>query len=135
MDAHENRTKEKPRVRAQKKYVVLFVIAFVLFAGVLLCLNEFTDMVRLANDPLDDAQLPGAEFFVGIGLLLGGFGTLAVFTICWNGCLGVSIFLVCKKGDQPRWLWLASLILAIVNGASVVPMTVMAVIVGKWFFA
>jgi hypothetical protein len=134
MDAHENRTKETPRARARWKHVALFVIACVLFAGVLFCLDTFTDLVRLANDPLDDAQLPGAEFFVGIVLLLTGFAGLVGFILCWDGCLAVSIFLVCKKGDQPRWLWLASLILAIVNGASVVPMTVMAVIVGKWFF-
>ncbi len=135
MDTHENMTMGTPRVRAQKKYVVLFVIACVLFAGVLLCLNEFTDMVRLANDPLDDAQLPGAEFFVGIGLLLGGFGTLAVFTICWSGCQIMSAVLVSIREDKPRWMWVASLILAILNGVSVIPMAVMAVIVAKWFFA
>lgn len=135
MDTHENMTMGTPRVRAQKKYVVLFVIACVLFAGVLLCLNEFTDMVRLANDPLDDAQLPGAEFFVGVGLLLVGYALIAVFSVCWSGCQAMSIILVCKKGNKPRWMWMASLILAILNGVSVIPMAVMAVIVAKWFFA
>lgn len=135
MDTHENMTMGTPRVRAQKKYVVLFVIACVLFAGVLLCLNEFTDLVRLANDPLDDAQLPGAEFFVGIVLLLGGFDMLAVFTICWSGCQIMSAVLVSIREDKPRWMWVASLILAILNGVSVIPMAVMAVIVAKWFFA
>lgn len=132
MDHQDTLTSVKPAIK--KSHIILLVIACMLLVATLLCVREFTDLVRLANDPLDDAQLPGAEFFVGIGLLLVGYYVFACFFFCWSGGQVISGFLVSVKEDKPRWLWVVSLILTVLNAACAIGMAVMVVMVGKWFF-
>ena len=132
MDHQDTLTSVKLAIK--KSHIILLVIACMLLVATLLCVREFTDLVRLANDPLDDAQLPGAEFFVGIGLLLVGYYVFACFFFCWSGGQVISGFLVSVKEDKPRWLWVVSLILTVLNAACAIGMAVMVVMVGKWFF-
>ncbi len=118
-----------PPVKAQTKHIVLFVIACVLLAGTLLCLYGFADLAMISDEPIVDAQLPGGEFFLGLMLLLAGYAVVSGFAVCWGGGQVISALLAMDKGNKPRWLWVASLALTIVN------VICLAFMLGIWIWA
>lgn len=137
MDIHENLTMENAPARAQRKHVVLFVIACVMMAGLLFfflpALLELLTETSSAPSESVESQLPGGEVLAGVLvaaayamaelILLVGFG------LCWGLGQVVSALLAMDKRNKPRWLWAASLALAVANGA------VLVVMAGIWFLA
>lgn len=137
MDIHENLTMENAPVRAQRKHVVLFVIACVLMAGLLFffmpaLIGLLTETPSAPSESVE-SQLPGGEVLAGVLvaaayamaelILLVGFG------LCWGLGQVVSALLAMDRKNKPRWLWASSLALAVANGAALVVMA------GIWFLA
>ena len=134
MDTHENLTMENAPVRAQRKHIVLFVIACVLMAGMLSCLVEFAEL-RAYEPPEEsvESQLPGGEILAGVvvaaAFALAEVMTVGGFAVCCVGGGVISALLAMDKKNKPTWLWVASLALAAANGAALVVMA------GIWFLA
>lgn len=131
MDTHENMTMGTPRVRAQKKYVVLFVIACVLLA-VSAVLALFLFSVHLdppqVGDPEGDPLATGALLLVGVAYGMAVLIALALFVINWLCGTVIMALLAMERGNKPTWLWVASLTVALVGllPAVLVAMTVAA---------
>ena len=133
MDTHEILTPMGTSVKAQKKHIVLFVIACILLVGTVFCTLAFREIM----EPIDTSEsvespLPGGEIVAGLAIMaaytLAKLILLVGFFICWGGGQVISALLAMSKGDKPRWLWVASLVLAWVNVACV------AVMIGIGFF-
>lgn len=129
MDMSENLNQALPPVKAEKKHVILFAIACVLLA-VSLFFAVFLISVHL--DP-PEAQSPGGDpLAMGVLLLAGAAYGMAVlialvlFVIHWLGGVVIMALLVLERGNKPRWLWAASLTVALV---SLLPAALVAVAV------
>lgn len=133
MDMGEHSNQVLPPVKAEKKHIVLFVIACVLMAGMLSCLVEFAEL--RANEPPEESvesQLPGGEILAGVvaaaafalaeAMMVGGFA------VCCVGGGVISALLAMDRKNKPRWLWISSLAMTAANGAA------LAVMAGVWFF-
>ena len=119
-------------VKAEKKHIVLFVIACVLMAGMLSCLVEFAEL-RAYEPPEEsvESQLPGGEILAGVvaaaafalaeAMMVGGFA------VCCVGGGVISALLAMDRKNKPRWLWISSLAMTAANGAA------LAVMMGVWF--
>lgn len=137
MDIHENLTMENAPARAQRKHVVLFVIACVMMAGLLFfflpALLELLTETPSAPSESVESQLPGGEVLAGVlvaaAYAMADLILLVGFGLCWGLGQVVSALLAMDKRNKPRWLWAASLALAVANGA------VLVVMAGIWFLA
>ena len=121
MDLNENLNQVVPPVKAEKKHIVLFVIACVLMAGMLSCLVEFAEL-RAYEPPEEsvESQLPGGEILAGVvtaaafalaeAMMVGGFA------VCCVGGGVISALLAMDRKNKPKWLWGASLGLVILFG-------------------
>lgn len=133
MDTNEKLDRIMPPVKAEKKHIVLFVIACVLMAGMLSCLVEFAEL-RAYEPPEEsvESQLPGGEILAGVvaaaafalaeAMMVGGFA------VCCVGGGVISALLAMERRNKPRWLWISSLAMTAANGAA------LAVMAGIWFF-
>ena len=134
MDTNETVTVEVPPARAQRKHLVLFVIACVLMAGMLSCLVEFAEL-RAYETPEEsgESQLPGGEILAGVVVAatfaLAEAMTVGGFAVCCVGGGVISVLLAMDRKNKPTWLWAVSLALAAANGAALVVMA------GIWFLA
>ena len=132
MDTNEILTQNLPPVKALKKHIVLFVIACVLLVGTLLCLYGFADLAILSkpSEPVEP-QLPGGEILAG-ALVAAAYAlaeamTVGGFAVCWVGGGVISALLAMDIQNKPKWLRVASLVLALVYLAALL------VMLGLWF--
>ena len=114
-------------VKAEKKHIVLFVIACVLLvvSAVLACflMAVHLDPPQVENpegDPLAIGALLLAEAAYGMAMLI----ALALFVINWLCGMVIMALLAMERGNKPRWLWVASLTLALVGLLLAVPVAV-----------
>jgi lipoprotein signal peptidase len=129
MDTHENMTMGTPRVRAQKKYVVLFVIACVLLAvsAVLACflMAAHLDPPQVEN-PEGDPLAIGALLLAGVAYGMAMLIAQGLFVINWLCGMVIMALLAMERRNKPKWLWVASLTVALV---SLLPAVMVAVAV------
>lgn len=120
-------------VKAEKKHIVLFVIACVLLAvsAVLAC---FLMAVHL--DPPQVETPEGDPLAIGALLLAGAAYGIAVlialdlFVINWLCGTVIMALLVMERGNKPRWLWVASLTVALVGLLPAVTVGVVMMVAG-----
>ena len=119
MDMNENLNQVVPPVKAEKKHIVLFVIACVLLAvsAVLACF-----LIAVHLDPPQVETPEGNPLAIGALLLAGaayGMAMLiaqALFVINWLCGMVIMALLAMERRNKPKWLWGASLGLVILFG-------------------
>ena len=119
MDMNENLNQVVPPVKAEKKHIVLFVIACVLLAvsAVLACF-----LIAAHLDPPQVETPEGDPLAIGALLLAGaayGMAMLiaqALFVINWLCGMVIMALLAMERRNKPKWLWGASLGLVILFG-------------------
>ena len=120
-------------VKAERKHIVLFVVACVLLAGTLSSLIGFAELRMQPAPPSGsvESQLPGGEILAGAlvaaAYALAEVMTVGGFAVCWVGGGVISVLLAIDRKNKPRWLWVASLVLATAHVAA------LAVMMGVWF--
>ena len=129
-----NMTPSTPPVKAQKKHIVLLILAGLLL---LISLSGAMDLAEAILCPVDSA--PPSEDGVGmswvgtlLGEVVGGFALFVLFTAvipCW--CMGtvISALLAMNRSDKPKWLWVTSL------GAAVAFGLIAAGLIAAWILA
>ena len=133
MVTHENVNSTAMPVRARKKHMVLFVIACILLGGTVFCTVSFWGIMEpVESSGAVESQLPGGEIVAGL-LVAAAFALaklilLVGFFFCWGGGQVISALLAMNKEDKPRWMWVASLVLAWVNVACA------AAVISIWLF-
>ena len=127
MDMNENLNQVVPPVKAKKKHIVLFVIACVLLAvsAVLACflMAAHLDPPQVET-PEGDPLAIGALLLVGVAYGMAMLIALALFVINWLCGMVIMALLAMERGNKPRWLWVASLTLALVGLLLAVPVAV-----------
>ena len=119
MDMNENLNQVVPPVKAEKKHIVLFVIACVLLAvsAVLAC---FLMAVHLdppqVETPEGDPLAIGALLLAGAAYGMAMLIALALFVVNWLCGMVIMALLAMERGNKPKWLWGASLGLVILFG-------------------
>ena len=118
MDMNENLNQVVPPVKAEKKHIVLFVIACVLLAvsAVLACflMAAHLDPPQVETpegDPLAIGALLLAGAAYGIAVLI----ALALFVVNWLCGMVIMALLAMERENKPGWLWAASLTVALVG--------------------
>ncbi len=116
----------------KKRHVVLLILSCVLL---LISLSGAWDLAEVFLLP--DAPTPPSDqgtgmgwFGVFLGEVLRGFGLfvlLAAVIPCWGLGTVIAVLLTMNKQDKPKWLWVASLVLALVYLAA------MLVMLALWF--
>ena len=119
MDTNEKLDRIMPPVKAEKKHIVLFVIACVLLAvsAVLACFLmavhlDPTQVETPEGDPLAIGALLLAGAAFGIAVLI----AVALFVINWLCGMAIMDLLAMERRNKPKWLWGASLGLVILFG-------------------
>jgi hypothetical protein len=114
-------------VKAEKKHIVLFVIACVLLvvSTVLAC---FLMAVHLdppqVETPEGDPLAIGALLLAGVAYGMAVLMAQALFVINWLGGMVIMTLLAMERGNKPKRLWVASLTVALV---SLLPAVIVAV--------
>ena len=118
MDMNENLNQVVPPVKAKKKHIVLFVIACVLLAvsAVLACflMAAHLDPPQVET-PEGDPLAIGALLLVGVAYGMAMLIAQALFVINWLCGMVIMALLAMERGNKPRWLWVASLTVALVG--------------------
>ena len=118
-----NPTQPSIPVKAQTKHIVLFVVACIFLVGALASLSFpaiLMPPVELPSDSSEpvDEPLPGAIIIgvmvMGMAYAFVGFVAMVIFFICWGGGQVISALLAMDRQNTPKWLWVASLVLALV---------------------
>ena len=115
-------TIKKPKVRAQKKHVILFVIAcLILVVGALVYVGGLVGWTgsvfdQFADVDVSESELPGLAALLLLlavpAMLYAGILVMTVIsTVFWIAGLIVSGILVFRKKALPTWMWVLSLIL------------------------
>lgn len=110
--------------RPQGNHLTVFVVALILLALGVLCLFgpailfSSGDGSSGASPGETEPALPGAEV-IGILAVIFVFAAVGVISFILSGAfllvgLCLSVSLVMKKKDEPRWLWIASLVLTVI---------------------
>ena len=116
----ESRSVNLP-VKAQRKHVVLLILAGVLL---LISLSGAWDLVEVfllpetSSPPADEGTGMGLSVAL-LGVVLEGFALfvlLAAVIPCWGLGAVIAVLLAMNKQDKPKWLWVASLGLAVAFG-------------------
>ena len=117
----EQLTPEKPKMRAQKKHIVLFVISCMILVvsilGLILALMSLQDSMPTLPEASgsSDAALPGAEILgVFVFMLAYVVATMFILLLCafaWGLGMILSARLAFCKHDKPKWLWVCSCVL------------------------
>ena len=112
MDVNENLKQVLPPVKAERKHIVLFVIACVLLVIATLCacfmLSTVLDPLQLA-DPEGDPLATGAVLLVGMAFVVAMGIVRIVFFVSWLTGAVIMVLLAVNRGNKPKWLWVASL--------------------------
>ena len=112
MDRNEHSNPVLPPVKAEKKHIVLFVIACVLLAvsAVLACF-----LIAAHLDPPQVETPEGDPLAIGALLLAGAAYGMAMliaqglFVINWLCGMVIMVLLAMERENKPKWLWVASL--------------------------
>ena len=119
MDTNEKLDRIMPPVKAEKKHIVLFVIACVLLAvsAVLACflMAAYLDPPQVET-PEGDPLAIGALLLAGVAYGMAMFIALALFVINWLCGMVIMALLAMERRNKPKWLWVASLGLVILFG-------------------
>ena len=120
-------------VKAERKHIVMFVVACVLLvvSAVLAC---FLMAVHLdppqvetpEGDPLAIGALLLAGAAYGIAVLI----ALALFVINWLCGMVIMALLAMERRNKPKWLWAASLTVALVGLLPAVAVGVVMMVAG-----
>ena len=133
MDMNENLNQVVPPVKAKKKHIVLFVIACVLLAvsAVLACflMAAHLDPPQVET-PEGDPLAIGALLLVGVAYGIAVLIALALFVINWLCGMVIMALLAMERGNKPRWLWVASLTVALVGLLPAVTVGVVMMVAG-----
>ena len=109
---NENLKQVLPPVKAERKHIVLFVIACVLLVIATLCacfmLSTVLDPLQLA-DPEGDPLATGAVLLVGMAFVVAMGIVRIVFFVSWLTGAVIMVLLAVNRGNKPKWLWVASL--------------------------
>lgn len=112
MDTNVNLAQNLPPVRAQKKHIVLFVIACVLLTvAVLSTVVLMTAVIAppQVEDPTGDPLATGAALFVGMGyVVVMAILRILFYVSCLIGVIMAAV-LVSSRNNKPRWMWVAAL--------------------------
>lgn len=114
----EQTTPAVPKVRAQKKHVILFGIACMLLAISLAAF--FVSMTNLPSDSIppdesgsDSLAMLGAVIMLAADIFT-IIGTLLLCSLGWGVGMIISAHLAFRKQDKPRWLWIGSTVLTVI---------------------
>lgn len=111
MDQNEKMDLTVPPVKAEKKYIVMFVVACVLLAGILLFLSLPTGMEapELSDGPADPYVVVGGFVYMIGRYLIAAFLVLAGVLTAWIVGLVLAVKLARRRAALPKGLWIASL--------------------------
>lgn len=112
MDMNENQNQALPSVKAEKKHIVLFVIACVLLVVASLCAYFMLSTVLnplQVGDPEGDPLATGAVLLVGMAYVVAMGIVRIVFFVSWPTGAVIMVLLAVNRGNKPKWLWVASL--------------------------
>ena len=133
MDMNENLNQVVPPVKAEKKHIVLFVIACVLLvvSAVLACflMAAYLDPPQVET-PEGDPLAMGALLLAGAAYGMAMLIAHALFVINWLCGMVIMALLAMERGNKPRWLWVASLTVALVGLLPAVTVGVVMMVAG-----
>ena len=129
MDTNEKLDRIMPPVKAEKKHIVMFVIACVLLVIAALCagliLSAILDPPQVET-PEGDPLAMGALLLAGAAYGMAMLIAQALFVINWLCGMVIMALLAMERRNKPKWLWVASLTVALV---SLLPAVMVAVAV------
>ena len=113
MDQNERMDRTVPPVKAEKKHIVMFVIACVLLAGILLFLSLPTGMAapEVPDGPVDPLVLVGGFMYMIGQYLIAAFIVFVGVLTAWIVGLVLAVKLARRRAVLPKGLWVASLAL------------------------
>ena len=118
MDQNEKMDLTVPPVKAEKKHIALFVIACVLLAvSAVLALFLFSAHLDppLVGNPEGDPLATGALLLAGAAYGMAVLIALALFVVNWLCGTVIMVLLVMERRNKPKWLWAASLTVALIG--------------------
>ena len=113
MDTNEKLDRIIPPVKAEKKHIVMFVIACMLLAGILLFLSLPTGMEapEVSDGPADPYVVVGGFVYMIGRYLIAAFLVLVGVLTAWVVGLVLAVKLARRRAVLPKGLWAASLAL------------------------
>ena len=113
MDVNENLKQVLPPVKAERKHIVMFVVACVLLAGILLFLSLPTGMEapEVPDGPADPLVLVGGFMYMIGQYLIAAFRVFGGVLTAWIVGLVLAVKLARRRAVLPKGLWVASLAL------------------------
>ena len=113
MDVNENLKQVLPPVKAEKKHIVLFVIACVLLAGILLFLSLPTGMEapEVSDGPVDPYVAVGGFVYMIGRYLIAAFLVFVGVLTAWIVGLVLAVKLARRRAALPKGLWIAAVVL------------------------
>ena len=111
MDVNENLKQVLPPVKAERKHIVMFVVACVLLAGILLFLSLPTGMEapEVPDGPADPLVLVGGFMYMIGQYLIAAFLVLVGVLTAWVTGLVLAVKLARRRAALSKGLWIASL--------------------------
>ena len=100
-------------VKAEKKHIVMFVIACVLLAGILLFLSLPTGMAapEVPDEPADPLVLVGGFMYMIGQYLIAAFLVFVGVLTAWIVGLVLAVKLARRRAALPKGLWVAAVVL------------------------
>ena len=113
MDQNEKMDRTVPPVKAEKKYIVMFVVACVLLAGILLFLSLPTGMEapEVSDGPADPYVVVGGFVYMIGRYLIAAFLVLVGVLTAWIVGLVLAVKLARRRAALPKGLWIAAVVL------------------------
>ena len=113
MDVNENLKQVLPPVKAERKHIVMFVVACVLLAGILLFLSLPTGMEapEVSDGPVDPYVAVGGFVYMIGRYLIAAFLVFVGVLTAWIVGLVLAVKLARRRAVLPKGLWVASLAL------------------------
>ena len=113
MDRNERMDLTVSPVKAQKKHIVMFVVACVLLAGILLFLSLPTGMEapEVSDGPVDPYVAVGGLLYMIGRYLMVAFLVLAGVLTAWIVGLVLAVKLARRRAVLPKGLWIAAVVL------------------------
>lgn len=113
MDQNEKMDLTVPPVKAEKKHIVMFVVACVLLAGILLFLSLPTGMEapEVSDGPADPYVVVGGFVYMIGRYLIAAFLVFVGVLIAWIVGLVLAAKLARRRAALPKRLWIAAVVL------------------------
>ena len=113
MDQNEKMDLTVPPVKAEKKHIVMFVVACVLLAGILLFLSLPTGMEapEVSDGPADPYVAVGGFVYMIGRYLIAAFLVLVGVLTAWIVGLVLAVKLARRRAALPKGLWIAAVVL------------------------